>query len=505
MRVKFSFELPLIVALVSCVFLLPTGVFGQNSQSSPSACLYFVTQQSCPPCRQMDPVIEGLVSQGYPVKTVHLENNLAWAQWANVRSTPTVVMLDSNERIVKRFSGVIGGEVLRSWFANAGVRPAVEKQSRLPQGLARHFELPNQSTVQAGGSVSDSFSEGTAIPRNSYERLALRSTVKISLNVPSQSYVDYASGTSIYSNGDTSLILTCGHLFRESNGAGQISVIASGEDGSAREFDGSLLAWDANNRDIALVRVQHPGFTLPVNPIAPRSTNNFESDNLFTLGCDYKNAATLGETYNGIRQTGPTIRQTKIKRRSNYNGVYKFDIAGSPVQGRSGGGLFTKSGELIGVCNARICDVDEGIYTGLDSVYWVIDKAGCAGFFSPNSLDQNSPVQTAATLVAEHAMPVNRKEPEGLNPVPQGGGFREVAFEPEAFAASQQRRNLVSGGSASGSKIIIIIENEFGESELIQVDNPTSELLSSVRAFKESRKNSMKQLEITSVRAEDRR
>lgn len=139
MRVKFSFELPLIVALVSCVFLLPTGVFGQNSQSSPSACLYFVTQQSCPPCRQMDPVIEGLVSQGYPVKTVHLENNPAWAQWANVRSTPTVVMFDSNERIVKRFSGVIGGEVLRSWFANAGVRPAVEKQSRLPQGLARHL------------------------------------------------------------------------------------------------------------------------------------------------------------------------------------------------------------------------------------------------------------------------------------------------------------------------------------------------------------------------------
>jgi len=503
MRVKFSFELPLIFALMSCVFLLPTSVSGQNSQSSPSACLYFVTQQSCPPCRQMDPVIEGLVSQGYPVKTVHLEHNPAWAQWANVRSTPTVVMLDSNERIVKRFSGVISGEVLRGWFANAGVRPAVEKQSRLPQGLARHFELPNQATSRSGGSVSASTSEGTAIPRNSYERLALRSTVKISLNVPSQSYVDYASGTSIYSNGDTSLILTCGHLFRESNGAGQISVMLTGEDGVVREFDGALLAWDANKRDIALVRVQHPGVTLPVNPIAPRSANNFESDNLFTLGCDYKNASTLGETYAGIRQTGPTIRQTKIKRRSNYNGVSKFDIAGSPVQGRSGGGLFTKSGELIGVCNARICDVDEGIYTGLDSVYWVIDKAGCGGLFGPNFLDQNPSAQTAATLVAEAPMPVNNAQPGGFNPVPHGGGFREVAFEPEAFAPRQDRRNLVSG--RSGSKVIIIIENEFGESELIQVDNPTSELLSSVRAFKESRKNSMKQLEITSVRAEDRR
>lgn len=103
MRVKFSPELPLIFALVSCVFLLPTDVSGQSSQNSSPACLYFVTQQSCPPCRQMDPVIARLVSQGYPVKTVHLETNRAWAQWANVQRTPTVIMLDSDDRIMKRF------------------------------------------------------------------------------------------------------------------------------------------------------------------------------------------------------------------------------------------------------------------------------------------------------------------------------------------------------------------------------------------------------------------
>ena len=487
MRVKFSPELPLIFALVSCVFLLPTDVSGQSSQNSSPACLYFVTQQSCPPCRQMDPVIARLVSQGYPVKTVHLETNRAWAQWANVQRTPTVIMLDSDDRIMKRFSGVIGGDVLQGWFANAGVSPVAQKQSRLPKDWERHFDEPGESAPLSGVGELPNANQGSSNPRNSYESLALSSTVKISLNVASQAYVDYASGTSIYSNGNSSLILTCGHLFRESNGAGKISVIASAEDGGVREFDGALLAWDAKNRDVALVKVDHPGFQLPVNPIAPRATSDFETDNLFTLGCDYTNGATLGETYSGIRQTGPTIRQTEILRRSNYSGIYKFDIAGSPVQGRSGGGLFTRNGKLIGVCNARICNTDEGIYTGLDSVYWVIDKAGCGGLFdSKENLAEVEPRTQEASIAF-------------------ASGFREIpnVDERELFVPNQTERKLVSDGRQS--RVIIIIENESGESELIRVENPTSELLGSVRAFKESRQNSLKQLEITSVRAKERR
>ena len=493
MSIQSSIGLTLVFALISCVFFLPTNASGQSSQNSSSACLYFVTQQNCPPCRQMDPVIEGLVNQGYPVKTVHLENNGAWAQWANVRSTPTVVMLDGNDRIVKRFSGVVGNDVLQSWFANAGVRPAVLKQNRLPQKITRHFDSPNKSKQsEAGGITSRDPNQGTSIPQNSYEKLALGSTVKLGLNVASQPYVDFASGTSIYSNGETSLILTCGHLFRDSNGAGQISVIVSGGDGAIREFAGTLLEWDASNRDIALVSVHHPGVEFPVNPIAPRATQEFESENLFTVGCDLSNRSTLGETHVGVRETGPTIRQTKILRRSKYDGIYKFDILGSPVQGRSGGGLFTKNGKLIGVCNARICDADEGIYTGLDSVYWVIEKAGLGHLF-----DSKVPADRFDNYVL-----ANGKASANLSAsFRDGGGFQEVLVEQEPFAPSQGRLKQVSWGN-SGSKVIIIIENESGESELIRVENPTSELLGSVRAFKESRQQALNsRSEITSSRA----
>ena len=488
MRVRFSIDWPLFLLLASCVLVLPTSVSGQTSQSSSRACLYFVTQQSCPPCRQMDPVIEGLVSRGYPVKTVHLENNRAWAQWASVRRTPTVVMLDSNERIVKRFSGVIGPDILESWFSSVGVRPEVEKQTRLPGNLERYFDEPSKSKGRVLSSVA---SQGASFPKNSFEKLALDSTVKIGLNVASHPYVDFASGTSIYNRGDVSLILTCGHLFRESNGAGDISVIVNTKDGGVREFGGTLLEWDATNRDVALVKVHHPGVKLSVNPIAPRSTNNFERDGLFNVGCDLSNRATLGETYSGIRETGPTIKQTQIKKISKYDGIYKFDIFGSPVQGRSGGGLFTKTGELIGVCNARICDADEGIYTGLDSVYWVIDRAGLTDLFEVKP-------RASGNFLVENAGSGEMPAAPSLG----GGGFQEVVPDRNLFAVSQSGRTPVSSGGSS--KVIIIIENEFGESELITVENPSSELLGSVRAFKESRLQSLRDLEVTSSRAQQR-
>lgn len=485
MRGKFSIELPLFVVLISCIFLLPSSVSGQSSPSTPPPCLYFVTQQNCPPCRQMDPVIDALVKQGYPVKIVHLENNRAWAQWAKVERTPTVVMLN-NDRIVKRYSGIVGQDILQGWFTSAGVSPRPVKQKRLPDKFNRHWSEPQNSNP----SLANATQAGTTYGKNANESLALAATVKIGLDVATQPYVDFASGTAIYNKGDTSLILTCGHLFRESNGEGKVTVIMGTGDGGFHEFGGTLLKWDATNRDVALVHVNHPGIRLPVNPIAPRSTKEFGFDGLFTVGCDLSNRPSLGETYNAIRETGPTIRQTQIKKVSNYDGIYKFDIVGSPVQGRSGGGLFMQDGKLIGVCNARICDADEGIYTGLDSVYWVIDEANLANLFEPVVEKEyllSGGVSGAQALVAS-------------------GGFEEVV-ERGLFTASQVDRRDVSVGGArpQGSKVIIIIQNESGESELITVENPSSELLGSVRAFQQGRLPSTKQLEITSSRTRENR
>ena len=91
---------------------------------------------------------------------------------------------------------------------------------------------------------------------------------------------------------------------------------------------------------------------------------------MFSIGCDH------GED--------PTIRHSQIKNRAAYDGALKYDIFGRPVDGRSGGGLFTESGELIGVCNAAAVEVDEGIYSALDTLYWQLATTGLEHLFDDN-------------------------------------------------------------------------------------------------------------------------
>ena len=77
----------------------------------------------------------------------------------------------------------------------------------------------------------------------------------------------------------------------------------------------------------------------------------------FSFGCD--------------RGDDPSRRDTRITGINKYNqhlGVSNLEIAGAPIDGRSGGGLFDESGRLIGVCNAADYKGDVGIYAGPGSI-----------------------------------------------------------------------------------------------------------------------------------------
>ena len=71
----------------------------------------------------------------------------------------------------------------------------------------------------------------------------------------------------------------------------------------------------------------------------------------------------------------------KSKNRAAYDGAIKYDIYGRPVDGRSGGGLFNEKGELIGICNAAAVEVDEGIYTALETMHWQIAQVNLEHLF----------------------------------------------------------------------------------------------------------------------------
>jgi hypothetical protein len=85
-------------------------------------------------------------------------------------------------------------------------------------------------------------------------------------------------------------------------------------------------------------------------------------DRAFTVGCD--------------KGADATVRQSQITAVNRFLGKPNLSAAGAPIDGRSGGGLFTADGQLIGVCNAADHASDEGLYAGLASIHWQLDQIG---------------------------------------------------------------------------------------------------------------------------------
>jgi thioredoxin-like negative regulator of GroEL len=91
-----------------------------QTESNSQPRLYFFTNDGCAPCRQVEPAIEALHREGYPVTTVKLSDYPQWGTSFQVDRTPTVVLV-ANQRIVGRHAGFIDGVTLKKWFATVGV------------------------------------------------------------------------------------------------------------------------------------------------------------------------------------------------------------------------------------------------------------------------------------------------------------------------------------------------------------------------------------------------
>jgi hypothetical protein len=70
------------------------------------------------------------------------------------------------------------------------------------------------------------------------------------------------------------------------------------------------------------------------------------------------------------------VRDSRITSIDRYLGPPNIEAAGEPTVGRSGGGLFSQEGMLIGVCNHADPRDDEGIYASLPTIHWELDRVG---------------------------------------------------------------------------------------------------------------------------------
>src|SRR5205085_768204 len=168
----------------------------------------------------------------------------------------------------------------------------------------------------------------------------------------------HGTGTIIDSRQGEALILTCGHLFRDSQGKGKISVDTFGPS-AQQKVPAQLISYDLT-RDIGLVSI-HLTAPVKVARMAPAGYQAKRGDRVFTVGCN--------------QGQDPTVQATQINSINKFSGPKNVQVAGQPVQGRSGGGLFTADGTVIGVCNAADPADNEGLYAAAETIQAQLDQS----------------------------------------------------------------------------------------------------------------------------------
>lgn len=414
----------------------------------------FFTQNGCPPCRVMEPDIDRLSQSGIPVVKIHLETHAEYARQCGIAQTPSVIVVDGN-RVLARHTGVLGLAELERMVAPW--RP-------IPGGEA------SKSNDTATSPVA--FETGSASPESadSAEERALKATVRLRISDPQGTGV--ATGTIIHRKDEEALVLTCGHAFRESGGNGEIDVEIGFGSESRLTVKGELWGYDADKHDVALVLIPCP---LPIDPVpvSPEALRVEAGDRAFTLGCD--------------EGDDPSLRETTLKSLSRYSGVEKYDIVGRPVYGRSGGGLFTSGGQLIGVCNAQAVNEDEGIYAGLESIYWQFASKGISHVFRSRSAVEPD---ASAEMLAQNGQATM---PTHLATVRNGDDAekaRPQSSHPEAFHAvftgdQPPVSNAAWQSPGRSTELIVLIRDAGGggSTETLEISNPSPELLAQLRQF----------------------
>lgn len=365
--------------------LLTVGLFAVVCRAADEPHLYVFSMPGCRPCKQMEPDVDRLIQTGYPATKVDCVANEAWANHFQITQTPTTILV-ANNQVVARKLGPQNYADLIKLFDSIGFRPG---QSETKASAPVNVAIPSQP--RSPSSENATSTTNPSVNWTQPQIVAHQATVR--LKVDDLQGTSYATGTVIHRHGDECLAITCGHVFRDSRGTGKITVDYGFDNGQHMSSPGQLLSYESDARDVGLIVFRAQKAIQPIR-IGPVSLPVQPKDQVFTLGCNH------GED--------PTLRSTQIIRTAVYDGATKYDTVGRPVDGRSGGGLFSAGGQLIGICNAAAVEVDEGVFTSLENIYWQLGQAKLAHLFqaTPAPAPQIVPaVQVASQLDVRSADP----------------------------------------------------------------------------------------------------
>jgi S1-C subfamily serine protease/thiol-disulfide isomerase/thioredoxin len=405
------------------------------------------TSRSCVPCQHMSPIVSRLQRQGYPIQKVDTGERKDLVERFNVSQIPTFVLVVGGREVARRVGAITEAELRRMLDqiprrtqpvadspTGSNLSAPDPRASNAPadgrtgDDLASRFEFPfpagggqrprrEQAPAPdaarepppfadlggpppAGGSPADwdqpvIRAQHDPAPRRAVSAAERPLASSTRIRVRDQGGTVYASATAIESRPGRTILLTCGHVFRNLPESAEI-VADVFVDGRPEAYRGQVLRFDLQS-DVGLLAIATSD-PLPVSPVASADLALARGDAVFSIGCGG------GEP--------PSRRDVRVTGLQPNTPPTYIECTGAPEQGRSGGGLFNARGELIGVCFAADAPQDRGLYANLDSIGRLLESCGLAHLYRRG--------RTAPSRAPESAVPAE---------FAQGGPGRGAAGE----------------------------------------------------------------------------
>jgi len=476
----------------------------------------------CGPCQQMSPMVERLAQEGFPVQKVDIDQQKDLAQQYNIRSIPTFVLVVRGQEVTRIVGATSEAQLRRLVLQIPATKSDAGTQLAGPRALPRSPSADSTGEIQLalGDSATFpgrgiSFSDTPELPKNpvvearEQEALAQQAaqnkpekpakrglgfgslfggspapvtppestppTVRgqsqdganqdplaasVRLRVKDKAGMNYGSGTVLESLPSRTIILTCGHVFRNLPEGEEFDVDVFDQSGEPETFRGQVLAFELDG-DVGLLAIQ-TSRPLPTVKLAALTEPLKVGENLQGIGCG-----------GGKLPSRENMRVTAINK---YVGPDNIECSGEPEQGRSGGGLFRRTGELVGVCIAAEPVEKNGLYAGLQPIRDLLQKTqlthlipGSPAANRAEIADSNPGIpfaDSAVTPPKSEASPRQDQVAEALANSALQSGLRT---DPAALG------KLMGGDSAA--EVICIVRSPDGPSRVVVVNQASSKFL----------------------------
>jgi thiol-disulfide isomerase/thioredoxin len=261
--------------------------------------------------------------------------------------------------------------------------------ARATRGGRNDLPMDSNASLSAGqdsvvrGAAPRYTGEPDAVPDLSSVPM-LASSARI--RVTDEGGVYYGSGVVIDGTAGKSVVLTCGHVLRDVKPESQIEVDLF-EGKNFHTYRGAIIKFNLE-ADVGLLMLQTTS-NVTASPVAAAEDKVVRGQTLLSIGCS------RGEL--------PSIERLQVTMLNRYEGPDTIECKGVPVKGRSGGGLFTKNGQVVGVCTNADPNEGKGVYAGLKPIHQLLHAAGMEELIPGSLRRPRSRMLDVAAPAATHA------------------------------------------------------------------------------------------------------